>query len=258
MYKHLIIADWGYAQLITIHRPEALNALNLEVFRELKEHLIFISDQPQVRCLLITGSGEKAFVAGADISEFKSITPGGAKSFLTPGNSVMDMIEKYHIPVIALVNGFALGGGCELALACHIRIASEKARFGMPEINLGILPGYGGTQRLPRVVGKAKALEMILTGEMINAQEALSIGLVSHVVPDGTILEKGKELATKLSSKAPLSIQAIIKAIHASLPDHADGISVEGDLFTALADTSDFKEGTNAFLEKRKPVFTGK
>lgn len=256
MYNHLIIEDWGHAQLVTIHRPEALNALNLEVFRELKDHLLSI--QPQIRSLLITGSGEKAFVAGADISEFKSMAPGSAKSFLMLGNSVMDMIEQFHIPVIALINGFALGGGCELALACHLRIASEKARFGMPEINLGILPGYGGTQRLTQLIGKTKALEMILTGEMIDAREALSLGLVNHVVPDGTVLDKGKELAMKMSSKAPMSVRAVIKAINASHQDINDGISLEGDLFTLLADSSDFKEGITAFFEKRKPIFTGR
>jgi enoyl-CoA hydratase len=258
VYKFLLIEDYGSFQVVTINRPEALNALNLVVFQELKSYLIQVEENQKIRCIVITGAGNKAFVAGADITEFNSIAPGEAKSYLSLGNEIMQRIENFHIPFIAAINGFALGGGCELALACHMRIAGEHARFGMPEINLGILPGYGGTQRLTAVVGKSKAMEMILSGEMINAQEALQFSLVNKIVAVGTEVQMASDLAQKIATKAPLAVRSIIKAVNYSHRNTEHGIALEGDLFNSLADTDDFKEGTKAFLEKRKPVFLGK
>ncbi len=241
--------------VITIDRPQALNALNLSVFNELKMVLNELAALP-VRGIILTGSGTKAFVAGADISEFSQIGVGEAKQFLSLGNTVMNQIESFKCPIVAAIQGFALGGGCELAMACHLRIAGEQARFGMPEVNLGILPGYGGTQRLPLLVGKAKAMELMLTGEMITANEALSLGLVNHVVPSGEEIIKAIELLKKIIAKAPLAVQHIITAVNAS-SNLTNGIESEGDHFTTLADTQDFKEGVSAFLSKRKPEFNG-
>jgi enoyl-CoA hydratase len=258
MFINILIQEIDNIQLVTINRPETLNALNLQVFEELKSHLISVEADPKIRCLILTGSGEKAFVAGADITEFSSIPISGAKTFLSLGNEVMNRIENFHIPVIAAIKGFALGGGCELALACHLRIAGEKARFGMPEVNLGILPGYGGTQRLTKLIGKAKAMEMMLGGDFVDARVALDLGLVNHVVPEGKEIERAMELAQKFSLKAPLAIRSIIKAINQVDHDLTLGIEKESELFTSLTDTSDFKEGTSAFLEKRKAIFTGK
>ncbi|MEP7321981.1 MAG: enoyl-CoA hydratase-related protein [Saprospiraceae bacterium] len=258
MFKNILVQEFDCIQLLTINRPEALNALNLKVFEEIKSHLISIEENHKIRCLVIAGSGEKAFIAGADITEFSSIPKGGAKTFLSLGNTVMNLIENFHIPVIAAIKGFALGGGCELAMACHIRIAGEKAKFGMPEINLGILPGYGGTQRLSKLIGKAKAMELILSGDFISAVDALELGLVNKVVADGKEIEHAMELAKKFAGKAPLAVKAIIQAVNQVDHDLLKDIEKESDLFTALADTEDFKEGTTAFLEKRKAVFTGK
>ena len=241
--------------VVTIHRPQALNTLNRALFSELFD-LLGELNKMELYGIVLTGSGTKAFVAGADISEFSEIGQGEAKTFLELGNRVMNRIESFKCPVVAAIQGFALGGGCELAMACHIRIAGDKARFGMPEVNLGILPGYGGTQRLPILVGKAKAMEMVLTGEMIGAQEALVLGLVNHVVPAGEEISKALEFLLKMKAKAPRAIQHIIAAINEA-SDPIPGIDQEGEHFTILADTQDFKEGAAAFLEKRSPVFKG-
>ncbi len=253
----LILDEQEHILLIKINRPKSLNALNRSVFSQLKELLEFVKTKPGIRCIIITGEGSKAFVAGADISEFSAIKANEAKSFLSLGNEVMNTIENYHIPIIAAINGFALGGGCELAMACHIRLASQNAKFGMPEINLGILPGYGGTQRLPKLVGSSKALEIMLTGDMINAEKALSIGLINSVFDEAELISKAKELASRLIQKAPFSVQSIIGAVSKSNGDLSKGIEYEGDLFNACANSEDFKEGVSAFFEKRKPVFKG-
>lgn len=244
--------------VITINRPSSLNALNLSVFQQLDSVLDATVKDTTVKCVILTGAGNKSFVAGADITEFKSIPQGFAKEFLSFGNLVMSKIENYHIPVIGAINGFALGGGCELALACHIRMASDASKFGLPEINLGLIPGYGGTQRLPKLIGKGKALEMMLTGEMVDASSAMSIGLVNQVVSQDQLLLKAKEMASKIVSKPTKSLQNIIKAVNASDYSFEAGIDLEGNLFTECTSTNDFEEGVSAFLEKRKPIFKGK
>ena len=257
-YDDIRIEEDHGIYIITIDRPSALNALNLKVFMQLEQALDAFKEYDELKGVIITGGGQKSFVAGADISEFSSIPPGGAKAFLSTGNRVMNKIEGYHKLVIAAVNGYALGGGCELAMACHMRIAGEGAKFGMPEVNLGILPGYGGTQRLPQLIGEGRALEMILTGEIIGADQAKSLGLVNHVVPAGGELAKAKEIILSIADKAPLAVEKIIASVNYYDADLHQGIGFEGDQFTALADSHDFKEGTLAFLEKRKAHFTGK
>jgi len=258
-YHTIEIEDPDRILIVTINRPSALNALNSQVFSEL--HHFFSELAPgyaELKGIIIKGAGGRAFVAGADIAEFTGIQSGTFKKFLQRGNEVMNLIESFHRPVVAAIGGFALGGGCELAMACHLRVASEKARFGLPEINLGILPGYGGTQRLPQLVGKAKALEWMMTGEMITAQEAQTFGLVNQITPPGMELEIAKEWINKIAAKAPLAIARIIAAVNAYYPNLYSGIEKEGDHFNELAATDDFKEGVAAFLEKRKAVFKGK
>lgn len=258
-YQNLLFEDRGGIIILTINRPAALNALNSHVFAELLQY--FTIDAPAIRGLkgvVIQGSGDRAFVAGADITEFTGLEPGKATLFLKQGNEVMNRIETFSKPVVAVINGFALGGGCELAMACHFRIASERAKFGLPEINLGILPGYGGSQRLPQLIGKARALEMMLTGDMITAQQALQFGLINQIAELGQELEQAINLLTKISSKPPMSVTRIISAVNSYYPSLHEGIHEEGKHFNDLAQTEDFKEGVRAFLEKRKPVFTGK
>ena len=258
-YSYLQVEITNGILLVRINRPQALNALNTLVFAELG-HLISVLAPgiEGLKGIVITGAGDKAFAAGADISEFTGIGPGQAKAFLTPGNRVLRQIETFHRPVIAAVNGFALGGGCELAMACHLRIAGAKARFGLPEASLGILPGYGGTQRLPQLIGKSKAIEMMLTGDIITAEEAFRLGLVNHLTEAGKETEKAIEIIEKISGRGPLSIQRIIAAVNTYYPNLEAGIYEEGNHFRDLADTADFKEGVAAFLEKRKAVFVGK
>jgi enoyl-CoA hydratase len=257
-FQYIKLNAQGPVLEVVIDRPAALNALNLAVFRELHEVVNQLKTWTGIHAIIITGSGTKSFVAGADISEFQQIPKGGAKSFLALGNRVLSEIENLPIPVIAAINGYALGGGLELAMACHLRIASETARMGMPEINLGILPGYGGSQRLPLLVGKSKALEMILTGEPIDAITALQSGLVHKIVPAADLLQAARDWASLLCRKPSIAVKNILKAIHYSETNSlADGISFEGDMFTICADSNDFKEGTAAFLEKRPPKFMG-
>ena len=255
-YKNLLFEIKDHVGLITVNRPDKLNALNGETVNELEDVFISIKNNPDIFVVVITGSGEKAFVAGADIAELNKLDVLSAKEFSEKGNKVFRMIETLGKPEIAAVNGFALGGGCELALASHIRTASDNAKFGQPEVNLGIIPGYGGTQRLARVVNSARALEIILTGDMIPADEAFRIGLVNKVFPQAELLNKTLEMAAKIVSKGQQAIRLALKAVKAT--DNislSEGLNFEASLFALACGTEDFKEGTSAFLEKRKPQF---
>ncbi len=255
-YQNILFEIKNYTGVVTINRPDKLNALNGQTISELKDVFHSIKNNPEIFTVIITGNGDKAFVAGADISEINKLDVISAKEFSEKGNRVYRQIETLDKPVIAAVNGFALGGGCELALACHIRIASDNAKFGQPEVNLGIIPGYGGTQRLPRVINSARALEMILTGDMVSAEEALRIGLVNKVYPQADLVTKTFELANKISSKGQQAIRFALKAVKAT--DNislTEGLAYEASLFALTCGTEDFKEGTAAFLEKRKPDF---
>ena len=255
-YQNLLVETKNHTALVTINRPDKLNALNGQTIDELEVVFKALKDNAEVFVVVVTGSGEKAFVAGADIAELNKLNVISAKEFSEKGNKVFRAIETLDKPVIAAVNGFALGGGCELALACHMRTASENAKFGQPEVNLGVIPGYGGTQRLARIVNSAIALEMILTGDMINAEEAFRIGLVNKLYPQSELLAKTFELAEKIASKGQQAIRFALKSVKAT--DNislTEGLSYEASLFALVCGTEDFKEGTSAFLEKRKPAF---
>jgi enoyl-CoA hydratase len=255
-YENILFEIKNHTALITINRPDKLNSLNGHTIDELDEVFQSIKNNSEVFVVVITGSGEKAFVAGADIAELNKLDVISAKEFSEKGNRVFRKIETLDKPVIAAVNGFALGGGCELALACHIRFASENAKFGQPEVNLGIIPGYGGTQRLARIINSARALEMILTGDMVSSDEAFRIGLVNKVYPQSELLTKAFELAEKISSKGQQAIRFALKAVKTT--DNislTEGLAYEASLFALVCGTEDLKEGTAAFLEKRKPVF---
>jgi enoyl-CoA hydratase len=243
---------------ITINRPEKLNALNSRTIQELGHVFAKAANDNDVKGIIITGSGPKAFVAGADISEFVDFNMEEGKQMSAAGHKVFDMIEHHSRPVIAAINGFALGGGLELAMSCHIRVAADSAKMGLPEVSLGIIPGYGGTQRLPQLAGKGKAFEMIMTGDMITAQEAKECGLVNHVVSQEELLKKCEEILKKILSRSPKAIETAIKAVNANYKDGVNGFQSEIDLFGKCFTVEDFKEGTKAFIEKRKPVFTGK
>ncbi len=245
--------------IITLNRPDKLNALNNKLFTELDAVITEIERDYDIRALILTGSGEKAFAVGADITELHECGSRTGKLFSEFGSNVMTRLENLNIPVIAAVNGFALGGGCELTLACHLRYASTTARFGQPEVNLGIIPGYGGTQRLPRIIGKARAMELILTGDLINAEEAYRIGLVNKVFEPAELIPKTRELVNKFLSKGTLAISASVEAINASeILSPKEGLDYESRLFGKTCGTEDFKEGTLAFIEKRKANFRGK
>lgn len=244
--------------IITVNRPDKLNALNAATVDELRQALAQVADAADVRAVIITGAGEKSFVAGADIAELAQMTPLSGITVSRQGQNTFRFLETMRKPVIAAVNGFALGGGLELALACHFRVASENAKFGLPEVKLGIIPGYGGTVRLPRVVGRGRALEMMLTGEMIDAQEAYRIGLVNHVYPQAELIGAAEQLAKKIAANGPVAVALAIEAVdngyHTSTED---ALRLESNLFGLLASTSDMKEGMSAFLEKRKAQFKG-
>lgn len=241
---------------VTINRPEKLNALNKEVLNELAQVVENIYRDNQIKAAIITGAGEKAFVAGADISEMLEIKAGDGASFAQRGQDIFSSIENCPKPVVAAVNGFALGGGCELAMACHFRIAAENAKFGQPEVNLGIIPGYGGTQRLTILVGKGKAMELMMTGSMISAEEARELGLVNYVTPADELLIKTTELLKKILEKSPVAISKVIGAVNAVFTSE-DGFKEEIKLFAESFNSNDKEEGTKAFVEKRKPVFPG-
>lgn len=244
--------------IITIKRPEKLNALNKVVIEELSSVLNDVYNNQEIRSVVITGSGNKAFVAGADISEFSTLDASGGEALAEKGQrEVFNKIENCPKPVIAAVNGFALGGGCELAMACHFRIASVNAKFGQPEINLGLIPGYGGTQRLPRLIGKGRAMEMLMTGSMIDADTALRYGLVNEVTSEEELMKKVLAITEVVNSKAPLALAGLIRAGSASFDENKTGFATEIKIFGQLFDTNDAKEGAAAFLEKRQPVFKG-
>jgi enoyl-CoA hydratase len=239
---------------VTINRPKKLNALNDEVLNELADIFKAIQVDEEINAIVVTGAGEKAFVAGADIKELRELDDRSGRMASQKGQQIFQLIEDTRKPVIAAVNGYALGGGAELAMACHLRIAGENAVFGLPEVGLGLIPGYGGTQRLPALIGKARALEMILTGKQLKAKEAHQLGLVNEVSAEP--VETSKELLHKIMKKGPLAVRDAIKAVYHS--DHRSGYQVEADLFGQLCETEDCMEGTSAFLEKRKPEFKGK
>jgi len=255
----LQITKEGHVVLLTINRPQALNALNKDVFDALDA---FFSGGYQAHepfsSIILTGVGEKAFAAGADIKEFEELDGKGMTELSRRGQQVFFSIEKFHKPVIAAINGFALGGGCELAMACHMRLASENARFGQPEVNLGIIPGYGATQRLVQLIGKSKALELILTGDMISASEAHRLGLVNQVVTQDELLPFCEKLSSKIANKGPIAIANSIECINAFFEKGVDGFEKEAREFGNTAESEDFREGTLAFVEKRKAKFKGK
>ncbi len=243
---------------ITIDRQEKLNALNFDVLSQLHSTLETEARQQEIRCLVITGAGTRAFVAGADIAEIRDLDDEGLRKIIDLGNGVMSRIENLGKPVIAAINGYALGGGCELALACHIRIASNTAQFGLPEVRLGLMPGYGGTQRLSRLIGHGKSLEMMLTGKPISAEQAKDYGLVNKVVEPEDLLSVSGKLAATLAGSAPIAMKGILAAVlDGADTSLADGLELENKLFSGLFKTADMREGTAAFLEKRKPRFKG-
>jgi enoyl-CoA hydratase len=255
----LLQAKKGHSLLITINRPEKLNALNKETIGELSEALKQAEKDPEVRVIILTGAGEKAFVAGADISEFAHFSVEEGKSLSRDGHKqLFDLVEQLSKPVIAAINGFALGGGLELAMSAHIRIASSNAKLGLPEVSLGVIPGYGGTQRLAQLVGKGKANEMIFTAGMIDAEEAEKWALVNRVVPLENLLDTCFDLAEKIAKNSPRAIAFAIQAVNAGFEDSVNGFEEEIKCFGECFGTEDFKEGTRAFLEKRRPQFSGK
>lgn len=257
MYQTLLTSLETGIFVITINRPDKMNALNRQVMDDLRAVMDEVKNNAEIKSAIITGSGNKAFVAGADISEFSSLTPQDAMAFAKRGQDIFFKIENCSKPVVAAVNGFALGGGCELAMACHFRIASENAKFGQPEVNLGLIPGFGGTQRLTMLIGKGRAIELLLTANMIDATTALQYGLVNHVVPSTELLDKAKSILNVINSKAPVAIAKCLNSANHAFTG-IKGYEQEIFGFSECFVTEDVKEGTSAFLEKRKPNFTGK
>ncbi len=258
-YENILYEKKTQIAYITINRPKMLNALNMATMEELRAAFTGARDDAEVRVVILTGAGEKAFVAGADINELARHNPVEAKHYTHRGQSVLALIENLGKPVIACINGFALGGGCEIALACTLRLASESAKLGQPEVKLGIMPGYGGSQRLPRLVGKGLALQMLLTGEMISAQEAHRIGLVNEVLPLAELLPRAQAIAQMIVANAPLAVQYTLEAVNRGMEmPLPEGLFLEASLFGVACATEDKKEGTSAFLEKRPPSFKGK
>ena len=257
-YNNLLYEVEDKIAIISIDRPEVLNALNRETFHELHEAVLSVRDDDSVGGMIVTGAGEKAFVAGADINELVQATALSGREASIRGQETLQLFELMGKPVIAAINGYALGGGFELALGCHIRIAAENAMMGLPEVGLGIMPGFGGSQRLPRLIGTSRALELILTGKSISAEEALSWGIVSKVVPEGEALNDAKEMMKEILTKAPMSIKMSIEAVNRGMNMSLDeGLAIESDRFGLLCGTEDMKEGMNAFLEKREAKFKG-
>ena len=258
-FEHLFVDREERLAGITINRPKVLNALNSQTLDELRSAILDLKRDDEVRVVILTGAGDKAFVAGADINELAVQTPAGGREHALNGQHVFDLVENMGKPVIAAINGFALGGGCELAMACTLRIAADSAKLGQPEINLGIIPGYAGSQRLPRLVGKGRALQLLLTGSMIGAEEALRVGLVDRVVPAPELMNEARQLAGVLAKNAPIAMRYIIDAVNRGLEmPYSEAAIYEATLFGLVASTEDMREGTTAFLEKRKPIFKGR
>jgi enoyl-CoA hydratase len=258
-FENLLYEKRNGIGYVTINRPDKLNALNGKTMKELSECFQDIEKDDEVRAVILTGAGEKAFVGGADINELVVLTPVEGKEMSVRGQKILDLIEHLGKPVIAAINGYALGGGCELALACTLRVASENARLGQPEVKLGLIPGYGGTQRLPRLVGKGRALEMLLSGEPISASEAYRVGLVNQVVAAPDLMAAAEKLAQKIMANAPLAVKFALEAVNYGLEmPEAEGQFLEATLFALCCTTADMKEGTRAFLEKRPARFSGK
>ena len=256
--ENLLLERDGAVATITVNRPKVLNALNAQTLNELRRVILALKHDDEVRVVIITGAGEKSFVAGADINELAVQTPVSGREHARSGQHILDLIENMGKPVIAAINGFALGGGCELAMACTLRIAADTARLGQPEINLGIIPGYAGTQRLARLIGRGRALELLLTGDHVMAPEAHRLGLVNRVVPAAELMSEVKALAASLAAKAPIAVRYIIDAVNKGLDmSFADAQVFEATLFGLVSSTEDMREGTRAFLEKRKAQFTG-
>ena len=258
IYQTLLTTLDNNILTITINRPDKLNALSKEVLTDLNKALDEVNSNAEIKSVIITGAGPKAFVAGADISEFGGLNKEEAMVLAKRGQDTFARIENSPKPIVAAVNGFALGGGCELAMSCHFRIASENAKFGQPEVNLGLIPGYGGTQRLVQLIGKGKAMELLMSAHMIDANEAKQLGLVNYVTTPESLLEHTIKILSIINSKAPLAVAGCIKAANAVFDEAKDGYAVEIEEFGNAFATEDMKEGTTAFLEKRKAVFTGK
>jgi enoyl-CoA hydratase len=259
-YEKLLIEDRGKVRIITINRPEKLNALNRDVLRELQQVFAETRGDDAVRAVILTGAGEKAFVAGADIAELSEKSPASAKEQTILGQDILRHIENFPKPVVGAINGYALGGGCELALATHLRVAAATAKLGLPEVKLGIIPGYGGTQRLPRLIGRARALEMILSGEPISAETALDWGLINKIAPSAKeTVATAEKLLEPILERAPLALGAVLEAVRRgrNVPQ-TEGMRIEADLFALLYNTRDVKEGMTAFLEKRAAKFEGR
>src|SRR4051795_12237165 len=258
-FENILFEKKGAIAYVTVNRPKVLNALNMATMEELRRAFTAAKEDKEIRVVLLTGSGEKAFVAGADIGELSKHNAVSAKEYTHRGQSVLNLIENLGKPVIACINGFALGGGCEMALACTMRLASENAKLGQPEVKLGIIPGYGGTQRLSRLVGKGIAMQLLLTGEMITAQEAHRIGLVNEVVPANQLIARAEAIAQSIIKNAPLAIQYCLEAVnHGMEMTQPEGLYLEATLFAVCCATEDKREGTTAFLEKRTANFFGK
>ncbi len=257
-FHNILIDRDGGVATVTINRPKVLNALDLQTLDELRRAMLAFRRDDSVRAVIVTGSGDKSFVAGADVNELSVQTPTGGRDLAMRGQHVLDLVENLGKPVIAAINGYALGGGCELAMACTLRVAAESARLGQPEINLGIIPGYAGTQRLSRLIGRGRALELLLTGDQVSATEALRLGLVNRVVPGPELMSEARKLAHALAAKAPIAVRYIIDAVNRGLQMPFNDAQVfEATLFGLVSTTDDMREGTRAFLEKRKAEFKG-
>ena len=257
-FDNILIDKEGYIAMVTIDRPKKLNALNRVTISELHHAFAQLENDKEIRAIILTGSGEKAFVAGADISEFASFSPAEGEELASEGQELLfNFVENLSTPVIAAINGFALGGGLELALSCHFRVASDNAKLGLPEVSLGVIPGYGGTQRLPQLAGRGKAMEMIMTGAMIDANDAKNCRLVNRVVEAEELIDVCMKIAGRIANNSPVAISYAIKAVNAGFKNNALGFATEIESFGACFGTEDFREGTTAFLNKRKAKFTG-